>query len=283
MALKRSLAQKLISWRIWVQMAFLTAWLDPLVLRYHRICAPVFHCHACPLATFACPIGLLHQFSALHICPFVTVGILVIFGAFLGGFICGWLCPMGLLQDLFSQIPVRKFKIPPWISYFRYLILIGLVLIIPYLYGVNHPLAICQVCPIGALESSLPRKIAVPFIAGEPINWSGSLILKLTLLGVFIAAMFFTHRPWCRICPLGAIFGLFNRFNAIFLKFKPDSCTSCKMCHTSCDLVVEPDKNSDSADCIRCLECTRCQTQALTLGTIFQTSDPSASRAEEFV
>ena len=269
MAKIKTFAQKLMPWRIWVQISFLAVWLDPLALRIHSLSACTFHCYACPLATFACPIGVLHQFAALHLIPFVTVGILVGAGALLGGFICGWFCPIGLLQDLFSRIPVRKFSIPGWVRHFRYVTLFGFVILIPYLFGTEHFLAICQVCPIGSLESSLPRKVATPLINGESIVWNGSLIWKMCLLGVFLAAMLLTYRPWCRICPLGLIFGWFNRFSAIFLKFDPVSCTSCKVCHKLCDIRIKPENNPVSSSCIRCLECTRCNPQSLSLGNVF--------------
>ena len=52
-----------------VQTGFLFAWLDPLMLRMHTVCSPVFHCYSCPLATFACPIGVLANFSAITSVP----------------------------------------------------------------------------------------------------------------------------------------------------------------------------------------------------------------------
>ena len=172
------------------------------------------------------------------------------------------------------------FRLPGWISYLRWVVLIGLVVAIPYFFGVEHPLAICQVCPVGALESSLPRKIAGPLLAGESITWSGSLGLKMALLAGFVAAMLFTQRPWCRLCPLGLSFGLFNRFSAVFLKFKPESCTQCKLCHKSCDLVARPEKNFFSTDCTRCLECSQCPPQALDVGSIFQRSGKNSTDSD---
>ena len=69
---------KLLPHRLWVQIAFLLVWLDPLAIRMHNMCSPVFHCYACPLATFACPIGVIAQFSALHMIPFVAIGLLLV-------------------------------------------------------------------------------------------------------------------------------------------------------------------------------------------------------------
>ena len=112
---------KLLPHRLWVQTAFLLVWLDPLAVRMHTMCSPVFHCYACPLATFACPIGVIAQFSALHMFPFVAVGLLILVGSLLGSLICGWICPFGLLQDLAAKVPTPRLKIPNWMGYFRYM------------------------------------------------------------------------------------------------------------------------------------------------------------------
>jgi hypothetical protein len=80
------LSARLARWRIWVQGAFTLVWLDPLALRMHTVCSPVFHCYSCPLALFACPIGVLANFSALHLFPFVALGMLAVIGALVGSF-----------------------------------------------------------------------------------------------------------------------------------------------------------------------------------------------------
>jgi len=126
------LTARLARWRVWVQGTFLVAWLDPLMLRMHTVCSPVFHCYSCPLALFACPIGVMANFSALHIFPFVAVGTLVVIGALFGSFICGWICPFGFLQDLIGKIPTRKFELPGWMGYTRYVVLVACVFAIPY-------------------------------------------------------------------------------------------------------------------------------------------------------
>ena len=273
MANRKSFTQKLIPWRIWTQLSFLLVWLDPLTLRLHGICAPVFHCYACPLATFACPIGILANFSALHLFPLMAVGILIVSGALLGGIICGWVCPFGFLQDLVAKIPTPKFKLPSWAGYFRYAVLIGLVLLIPYFFGEEHPLFICTVCPAGALEAAVPNMIDQA-TAGEEVTIPNTIKIIVTIS--FLVGMLFIHRPWCRIlCPLGAIFGLFNRFSAVYLKVKPSECNTCRVCHKYCGFDAQPDQDPNSDNCVRCLDCTQCPTSALALGTVFdrQTSE----------
>ncbi len=267
MPTKSSFLARLVPWRIWVQVSFLFVWLDPLRLRLHTMCSPVFHCYACPLATFACPIGVIAQFSALHLFPFVAVGLLIALGAVFGTLICGWVCPFGLLQDLGAKVPTPKFDPPRWMSHFRYVVLIGTVLAIPYFFGEGHPLFVCRVCPAGGLEAGVPGMIRQAG-AGETVVWPNAI--KLTIMVLFVVAIFFVKRPWCRVlCPLGAIFSLFNRVSVFFLKVDPDKCTDCKRCHKLCDLGIQPEKSPNDSRCIRCLECTACGPNALSIRTVF--------------
>ncbi len=272
------LASKLVPWRIWVQASFLLVWLDPAGLRLHTMCAPVFHCYACPLSTFACPIGIIAQFSALHFLPLIAIGLLVTVGALFGSFVCGWACPFGFLQDLAAKVPTPRFDLPKIAGHLRYVMLIGTVLVIPYFFGEGHPLFVCRICPAGALEAAVPNMIG-QVIAGEKVVWPNAV--KLTILALFLIAIFLMRRPWCRfLCPLGAIFSLFNRISAFFLRFDTEECTHCERCHKLCKFGIEPEKAPNDLRCIRCLECTRCSPEALSLGSIFENKASKAERAE---
>lgn len=151
------LLSKMVTFRMWVQSAFLLVWLDPLAVRMHGICAPVFHCYSCPLATFACPIGVLANFSALHLFPFIAVGTILVVGALLGSLICGWVCPFGLLQDAVAKLPTPKVSLPRWTGHFRYIVLITAVLVVPYFYGEGHTLFFLQALPCRGLGRSFAK------------------------------------------------------------------------------------------------------------------------------
>jgi ferredoxin-type protein NapH len=263
MAKPGTLTLKLAAHRLWIQTAFLAVWLDPLGLRMHNICGTVFHCYACPLATFACPVGILVSFSSLHIFPFVAVGTLVIVGAVFGGFICGYVCPFGLLQDMAARIRVRKFTLPNWFSYSRYLVLAVLVLAIPFFLGKDHPLAFCRLCPAGALEGAVPYMISQA-AAGQAVAIPG--FLKIAVLVLVLVGMVLVNRFWCRMCPLGAIFGIFNKVAFFFLKVNPAACTHCQICHTNCQMDIKPDETPNSQACVRCMACTECRPGAISLG-----------------
>jgi len=272
------LSARLARWRVWVQGAFLLVWLDPLALRMHTVCSPVFHCYSCPLALFACPIGVLANFSALHLVPFVALGTLLVIGVLVGSFICGWVCPFGLFQDLMGRIPTPKFELPSRLGYGRYLVLVALVLAIPYFFGEEHPLFFCRVCPAGALEAALPH-MAGTAIAGGGLVWPSAA--KMIVSGVVLGVAFFTWRPWCRVlCPLGAVYALGSRVSFVFLKFHPERCNDCDLCRRLCRYHGPAERRGDDMNCIRCLDCTRCN--AVTVSHVFplQRSDAAGAATE---
>ena len=268
-----SAARRLARWRPWVQAAMLLAWLDPFLLRMHSVCGPVFHCYSCPLATFACPIGVLANFSALHLiplraldhAPYIALGTLLAVGAVFGSFVCGWACPFGFLQDLAARVPTPKLRLPSFLGWFRYATLLGLVLAMPYLYGESHPLFFCRLCPAGALEGAVPL-MARQAIAGKEIPWPS--ITKIAILGTFLVAIFFTYRPWCTVfCPLGAIYSACNRVSLLFVRFDADRCSDCDLCRDLCHYRGPSQRRAGDLRCIRCLDCVRCR--ALSAGTVF--------------
>ena len=256
---------RLSRWRIWIQSGFLLAWLDPLMLRMHGMCSPVFHCYSCPLATFACPIGILANFSACHAAPFLALGTLAVIGGVVGSLVCGWACPFGFLQDLLGKIPLPKFQLPGWMGFFRYAVLLGLVVAIPYFFGEGHALFFCRVCPAGAIEAAVPNTVSLA-IAGKAIVWPSAV--KLAILSLFVVSSLFIWRPWCTLfCPLGAIYGLLNYASFFFVRFHPAGCTDCDLCRKLCHVRGRGQRRADDLRCIRCLECMRCD--ALTIQTVF--------------
>jgi len=264
---------KLARRRWWIQAGFLLVWLDPLMLRLHTVCAPVFHCYSCPLATLACPIGVLANFSAIHLVPLLALGTLAVLGAVLGSFVCGWACPFGFLQDLVARMPTPKLALPAWTGHFRYGVLAVLVLAIPFFFGEGHPLFFCRLCPAGALEAAAPNTARLA-LAGEAIVWPTAA--KTTILVVILGAMLFTWRPWCTVfCPLGAIYGLCNRISLLFLHFHQDRCKECDVCRSLCRGGGRSERRIDGLRCVRCLECTNCH--AVTVDTIWERSDKKSS------
>ena len=225
------------------------------------ISCPVFYCHGCPLASMACPLGVLVNFSTLRVFPFVTLGILGLVGTIGGRLVCGWLCPFGFIQDLLHKIPSKKISINPKFYYTKYILLVGLVFAVPYFFP-GKPYTFCQFCPSGTMESAIPWQfMGEAFESGVP-----AFILRITILLGVLALGVVASRSWCRVfCPLGAIFAFFNRFSIFRFRLEYDKCKNCGLCASKCPVDIDPVKQMNTAECIRCMDCT-C-TKHIKLGT----------------
>lgn len=252
-------------WRPWVQTGFLAVWLAPLGRWLQGIPGCVFHCYSCPLSAFACPVGVAANYAALFPLvfevPHLLLGVLLLAGVTVGTLICGWACPFGFLQDLLGKLTRWKLGLPGWAGYGRYVVLIGLVLMLPAWLGwrgipyEEQAVSICRLCPAGALEAGLPYSIQ-SLVGGE--GWLMSP-LKSAILLAFLVAAVVIYRPWCRVlCPLGGWLALFNRSSLFHLRFNGAACTECSLCRSRCPVGVKVDEKVNVTGCIRCLECTKC-------------------------
>jgi polyferredoxin len=226
------------------------------------MCVPFLNCHACPFAVFSCPIGMLQHFAAIHRFPFFLLGFFITIGLVVGRAACGWLCPFGLIQDWLYKIKSKKIGIPKFLNYAKYIILVVLVLIIPYL---TYEHWFSKLCPFGALIAGIPWLAWNPVdpdfgskvIEADMIGWL--YYLKMAILFFFLVWFIFAKRPFCRIaCPMGAIWALFNRVSLLKFKAAKD-CPDCDQCTQYCPMELKVKTEVDSENCIKCFDCTACK------------------------
>lgn len=230
-----------------------------------RICVPGLNCYSCPGAIGSCPIGSLQAVigSKNYNFSFYVIGFLMIIGSLIGRFVCGWLCPFGLIQDLLYKIPfIRKIKKVPFDKYLRYLkyiILVVFVFAMPLLItgysGYSSPWFCKLICPSGTLLAGIPLVSSNPGlqrIVGFLFVWKLTILILILLLSIMI------YRPFCKyLCPLGAIYGVFNKFSLYRYEIDEKQCTKCGLCHRKCDMQVKVYENPNSAECIRCGKCIK--------------------------
>jgi ferredoxin len=191
-----------------------------------NICAPGLNCYSCPAASASCPLGALQNALASSNArlPYYIFGIFLLFGILFGRWICGFLCPFGLLQDLLHKVKTPKLKknsITRILSYLKYVILVVFVVLMPLIYSVqSFPLpGFCKyICPsgtllgAGGLLSNEANSNMFPML-GPLFTWKFCLLVLILLSCIFI------YRAFCRfLCPLGAIYGLFNRISILGIK-----------------------------------------------------------------
>jgi len=230
-----------------------------------QLCVPGLNCYSCPGALGSCPIGSLQAVlgSRNYKFAFYVTGFLMVVGAVFGRFVCGWLCPFGLVQDLLYKIPffkkLRKLPGDRWLKYLKYVILIGFVILLPLfavdIVGQGSPWFCKYICPAGTLEGGIPlvfSNSALQAAVGWLFAWKNLLLIALILLSIPV------YRPFCRyLCPLGAIYGLFNPIAFYRYKIDRNSCTRCRACQKACKLDIPVYEKPNSPDCIRCGACKK--------------------------
>ena len=226
-------------------------------------CVPGFNCYSCPGAVGSCPLGSIQNALAStgHRAGWYVLGIIMLFGVILGRTICGWLCPLGLIQELLHKIPTPKLKksrVTRALSWLKYVILAVFVVAIPLWYGLRYQIPLpgfCKyICPAGTFEGAMGH-------LANPANTSYYSMLgilftrKFVIMLVIGLACVFCYRSFCRfICPLGAIYGLFNRFNVIGVKVDANRCNHCGACVRHCGMDVRHVSDHECIHCGKCME-----------------------------
>jgi polyferredoxin len=172
---------------------------------------------------------------------------------------CGWICPLGFLQDLvaaasaFLQRRVRPIRLG-----------------VRWLREHGQPLARLD------RPARLLKYVVLAWAVGGAAIWGVmvfrdvdpwfallelfrlSVVPALAILAIVLVAAFFVDRPWCRYaCPLGAASGLLGALSPVRVERSGDACISCGICTRACPmgLPVATAKRITSPDCNACLEC----------------------------
>ncbi len=233
-----------------------------------------------------------------------VIGIIMVFGAICGRLVCGLLCPFGWVQDLLYKIPVPKLKLPrderlilnskhpkatrvflkidKYLRYAKYAFLIIMVIFLP-LFVKADPWFCKYVCPSGMLIGGIPLMSMNAELAAAAGNLT---LLKICILVSLIVISLFLYRPFCRyICPLGAIYSLLNPFSLYKYGIDDSKCNrekGCSACARACPMGVDPVKNPNSPECIRCGTCNAtCPQKAIHAGFRFKTAEGNALRTKK--
>ncbi len=180
-------------------------------------------------------------------------GSTLLFIILLGRAICGFLCPMGLIQDIMDRLRRRTktegisaneklYSALAPIKWAMLLIFIGLCFI-----GGNF----CNFCPAVAVS---------PILAGM----STSLYVSGFIMIFLLIGGFFKRRLFCNICPLGYLIGLFHKVSLFRIKKDCTACTECGACYEACPMGIKQiytergKLDVTDANCIMCGECVKC-------------------------
>lgn len=260
--------------RHWIQAAWLIAtnsyaagFLEGKIYRgaLKNICLPGLNCYSCPGAVAACPIGSLQAVigSWQYNLSLYMAGFFLIVGVLCGRLVCGFLCPFGLVQDLLHKIPffrkIRTFRGDRLLRYLKYVILLVFVIVLPLtvvdIIGQGSPAFCKYICPSGTLFGGWPLVAANPSLQGM-VGWL--FAWKNVILLVTILAAIVIYRPFCKyLCPLGAIYALFQRVSLYQMTVEEARCVHCGLCEKACNMGIDPSKTPNHPECIRCGDCKK--------------------------
>ncbi len=233
--------------------------------RLKNLCVPGLNCYSCPGALGACPIGAMQAVIGNWNFKFAfyVAGFLMFVGALTGRFVCGWLCPFGLIQELLHKLPFPKkigaFRGDKLLRKLKYVILAVFVILLPMfvvdILGQGLPYFCKLICPAGTLEGGLPLVLmnqSMRSALGGLYAWKNLLLVLTIVFSILI------YRPFCKyICPLGAIYSVFNPISVFRYRVDQEKCTGCGVCEKVCKMQVKPMKNANSLECIRCGLCKK--------------------------
>ena len=185
------------------------------------------------------------------------VGSFAAFALLFGRMLCGFVCPLGFLQDVAHEARMalriegialneRIYAVLRFVKWVMLALFLGIGLI-----GGSF----CDLCPAAALT---------PALAGFKtcLYFSGFMMIAVIVGG------FFKRRCFCNICPMGYLLGLPHRASLARLRKDAVACTECGACYEACPMgiksifTVREGKNEravdvTTADCIFCGECIR--------------------------
>ena len=227
-------------------------------------CYPFFYCHACPTAASACPIRAIEIGVSkgdwnwrFLLYPILIIGSV---GVVFGRAVCGWVCPIGLLQRATGEVPrklkkkypllqkIGQYKIERYFRYIKYFDLIGLAILIPIF--VNFMFT--DLCPVGFLTGTIPVFFLNP---GEYVP-SGFFYIALVVSILFITLILIVERGWCRyFCPVGAMLAPFNKISMYHVSVDESKCVHDNACLDVCPMGIDVPNMHRDPECILCGKC----------------------------
>ncbi|MCD6529944.1 4Fe-4S binding protein [Candidatus Bathyarchaeota archaeon] len=185
-------------------------------------------------------------------------------GLLVGRSFCSWVCPYGAVQESSSILGLgMNFK--PSRRLVNAVRIILLFLAFSASFTLYHSITKETLLP--PLLADLVSVVGIGLLTVIPTGFPGIVQLRLLLFTALSAATFIVRRSWCRVCPLGSIVSLFNKFSLYRLSLNKTKCDGCGLCSDVCQMGLDPEKGGlDSIDCIKCLDCVeRCGRSAITL------------------
>jgi polyferredoxin len=223
--------------------------------------------------------------------PFFTLGAMIIILTVLGRSACGWVCPIGTIQD-FATLPNRS-KIRPsqktedeLRKMKGYIFILVLFLIVWVGFAVSQGSAANLMAVLGPFANAPFDQFNpayILFVILPQQNWPtgvgnlwllttwGIVWLQVGFVVLILVVSYWFPRWFCRwLCPAGWLYGIFGKESLVGIGRNPARCTPdvCNTCEVVCPMNIRirrfPYQRVHSSECIMCLECrSHCPNNAI--------------------
>ena len=215
--------------------------------------APVGVDALCPFGGIEAALTLVATGQLLQriaVSSFILLGAVLVSAVIFRRGFCGYICPLGTLQELCSRLGRRLFKrtyrLPAAVDrparWLKYVVLV--VVVVGSVKAAD--LVIRPYDPWVAYHHLTSNEVWIEF------PW-GVGILAATLLG----ALFF-NSVFCKyLCPMGAVLAAITPFALMRVRRNAETCIDCRRCDRICpvDLDVSRQAVLSSPECLDCHEC----------------------------
>lgn len=205
--------------------------------------------HPSPFCLIEKPFMFLRRSGTVPIIFLSILTTIVILNIIGNKIFCGWVCPVGALQEIVHRIPIgKKGGIKLRFSITNMIRILIFVLFIILLFSTGFSL-------LAYLN---------PF---EFFHW-GFGLLATSVLAVVLVASVFVFRPFCYlVCPLGLFTWIFEHVAFVKVRVNDGKCTKCNICIDKSPCPTIPailDDRWSRPDCHPCGRCIEvCPEQAL--------------------
>lgn len=238
---------------------------------------------------------------------FIFASATIVLTFVLGRVVCGWVCPLGSIHQFFSFLfkkskllqpqPVKKQRVVKLTLkyYILIFVLVGAVFSLD-LVGFIDPLSLLyRSLAVSFLPAfnygfnaliSLIYQVHLTSLADSLVQFNENLAVNSIFIQGFLIGLIFGvlilfnllyERFWCRyLCPLGALLGVFSRWNIFKLRINPQVCIKCGLCNLHCQTEASPypGEKWKNSECDYCFTCAAiCPTKAISFQVKPQTED----------